>query len=317
MSRPQNRTIDLGTRMQALALAESDIARNIVAAITQMSEKTVRRLQQQARNRGYDPQVSRVLLLSYVEDAPRSGRPATVTEEIQQQILDKVRKDRNGREKPGRVLAAEHGISVSSVINALHKYHMNCVKRTMKTGLMPAMKEARLKFCRQYQHWTIEDWKRVIWSDETSVVLGQRRGRVRVWRTPWEQFEDTVIRRRYKGYSEFMFWACFTYDFKGPCHCWTVETAKEKKAAQKEIDALNVVQEKKAREEWELVTAMARTGLRKKGGRKPAWKFTAKRGAIVRKAKGGSIDHWRYRKEILEGKISLSLFVREISHSFC
>ena len=27
-----------------------------------------------------------------------------------------------------------------------------------------------------------------------------------------------------------MFWGCFSYDKKGPCHCWTPETNKEKEA---------------------------------------------------------------------------------------
>ena len=53
-----------------------------------------------------------------------------------------------------------------------------------KPNLTPAMKEARLAFAVKYKDWTIEDWKRVIWTDETSVVLGQQRGNHWVWRTP-------------------------------------------------------------------------------------------------------------------------------------
>jgi len=34
-----------------------------------------------------------------------------------------------------------------------------------------------------HQDWSLEDWKKVVWSDETSVILGHRRGGVRVWRT--------------------------------------------------------------------------------------------------------------------------------------
>jgi hypothetical protein len=36
-----------------------------------------------------------------------------------------------------------------------------------------------------------------------------------------------------------MFWGCFSYDKKGPCHIWKPETKTERAAAQKEIDKLN------------------------------------------------------------------------------
>ena len=36
-----------------------------------------------------------------------------------------------------------------------------------------------------------------------------------------------------------MFWGCFSFDKKRPCHIWKTETAQEKKDAQKEIDEWN------------------------------------------------------------------------------
>jgi hypothetical protein len=33
-----------------------------------------------------------------------------------------------------------------------------------------------------------------------------------------------------------MFWGCFSYDKKGPCHIWKPETKTERAAAQKEIE---------------------------------------------------------------------------------
>jgi hypothetical protein len=90
---------------------------------------------------------------------------------------------------------------------------------------MKRMRKERLDWCLAYQHWTLEDWKNVIWSDETSVILLYRRGAYCVWRTKEEAFVRSVIRERWKGSSEFMFWGCFLYDRKGPCYCWAPETA--------------------------------------------------------------------------------------------
>jgi hypothetical protein len=52
-------------------------------------------------------------------------------------------------------------------------------------------------------------------------------------------FLEEVTRKRWKGYSEFMFWGCFSYDHKGPCHIWKPETAAEKAQALEEIEAWN------------------------------------------------------------------------------
>jgi hypothetical protein len=85
----------------------------------------------------------------------------------------------------------------------------------------------RLKWCLDHRD---EDWRHVIFSDETSVQLGGVRGRRRVLRKKEETFHKHVIQRRWKGFSEFMWWSCFSYYEKGPYHIWEPETLAEKKA---------------------------------------------------------------------------------------
>jgi hypothetical protein len=36
-----------------------------------------------------------------------------------------------------------------------------------------------------------------------------------------------------------MFWGCFSYDRKGPCHCWLPETPAEKREADIAIEQMN------------------------------------------------------------------------------
>lgn len=107
-------------------------------------------------------------------DAPRSGRPQITTEK-QAKVIDLIKKDRHGREKSTFVIAAELDISQRSVVRILRKHGYKKVKPTWKPNLTPAMKEGRLAFAIKY-----EDWKRVVWTDGTSVVLGQGRGNNRI-----------------------------------------------------------------------------------------------------------------------------------------
>src|ERR1700677_3989725 len=138
--------------------------------------RTLFRIKAKAFKRGYRPEEDPRILEAYVEDSKRSGRPKTVTEAVSQSILANVRADRNGREKSTEYLAYEYGISRRSVLRVLKAAGMNYVKPTKKPGLTDKMKAARLKFCRDHADWTLEDWKNVIWTDETLVVLGHRRG---------------------------------------------------------------------------------------------------------------------------------------------
>jgi hypothetical protein len=68
-------------------------------------------------------------------------------------------------------------ISASSVYRVLKAEGYSVYKRTMKPGLRDEHKAARLKWCLDYKDWTLEQWKDVIWTDETSVQLGGVRGK--------------------------------------------------------------------------------------------------------------------------------------------
>ena len=145
--------------------------------------------------------------------------------------------------------------------------------------------------------------KNVIWTDETSVILGQKRGKERVWRTAVDRFHPDCRRYRWKSYSEFTFWGSFSYDKKGPYHIWSSETTKEKKEADIALAKLNTELEPIKKQEWELEIGMRRLGLRKKRGKQPIWKFTKATGKITRESKKGGIDWWRYQQNILLPKL--------------
>ena len=171
---------DLAQQVQALTLLGMGMKIEDVGRITGFSRSALYDLKKRALERGYDPTVTPVIHNVYVEDAHKSGRPG-ISLEKQLEIVAKVTTDRYGREKSTAEIAEEVEVSQSSVARILKKYGFKKVKPTWKPDLTPAMKKACLEFAIRYKDWTIEDWKRVIWTDETSVILGQRRGNNRIW----------------------------------------------------------------------------------------------------------------------------------------
>jgi Transposase len=303
--RPEN-VIDHGRRYgiaqkaQALTLLSLNWPAKQVSDTTGIEIRTLYRIKNIAFERGYRPEQDCRILDHYVMEGRSTGRPKEITKEVEERLLDNVKMDRNSREKSSEVLAYETGISASSALSILHKYDMSSVKPTRKPGLNATQRAARLKFCLDHKDWTLDDWKRVIWSDETSVILGQRRGAIRLWRSSEEAYDKTVIRRRWKGFTEFMFWGSFCWDSKGPCHIYRQETAKDKKKADEEIQALNSEREQKCKDEWFMSSGIKRLALNGNlRGRKPTWRYTEKTGLLVRRGNGG-IDWYRYWKVICQ-----------------
>ena len=101
-----------------------------------------------------------------------------------------------------------------------------------------------------------------------------------------------------------MFWGCFTYDEKGPCHCWLPETKREKEESEEALKTMNEELEPILRDEWELQSKMGRLSLQTKRGRKPVWEWKKSIGKLTRGSKGG-VDWYRYQTKILVPKVFL------------
>jgi hypothetical protein len=77
--------------------------------------------------------------------------------------------------------------------------------------------EARLAWAQRYKDWIVEDWKQVIWSDESSIWIGVNPRRRWVIRPPGERLNPKYVKRTYKtAQVKVMVWACFTGERVGP-----------------------------------------------------------------------------------------------------
>ena len=108
---------DVGTRVQALALVEYGVPTKLVSELTGISIRSINGLKHTARRRGFDPEKSRVLLIEYVVDAPRSGRPKKITEEKEEEVVARAKKDHYGGEMSTAELGAQ--FKLSKVLNFL------------------------------------------------------------------------------------------------------------------------------------------------------------------------------------------------------
>lgn len=232
---------DLALRAQSVSLRQyTNLKLDEIATITGATTRQIQRWNAEAVARGFDKDGP--LLDEHLQDKQRAEVPSKSKDpEVIKKITDHVSLSRATRSQNLVQIASqsESGLKRESVRKILKKHGYRKVKRTTKPGLNKEQRRARYQWALKYQNWTLKDWKKVLFSDETSVQVGHRRGGERVWRKPDEKDDDTVKRNRWKGYSDFMFWGSFSYNHKGPCHIWKDETKEEKLLAQKTIDKLN------------------------------------------------------------------------------
>ena len=170
---------DIAQQVWALILLSTGMTIKDVEHIMGYSQSALFDLKKRAKERGYDTFVDPIIHNMHVENAFKSGRPC-INLEKQSEIIAKVTTDRYGRGKSTTEIAREIEVSQSTVARVLKKSGYKKMKPTLKLDLTLAIKKTCPKFAIRYKDWTIEDWKQIIWSDETSVLLGQQRGNNRI-----------------------------------------------------------------------------------------------------------------------------------------
>jgi hypothetical protein len=127
--KPRGSNINLVTKGIALALYYQLPGPNgrekyaQIEASTGVKKRTLNNIKLKAIARGYDPLVDKFRITrAYLEDAPRSGRPNTVINEINEDfVISIISKDKNEKEKSSEVIGNEIGISKQSVCRIMKK----------------------------------------------------------------------------------------------------------------------------------------------------------------------------------------------------
>ncbi len=97
----------------------------------------------------------------------------------------------------------------------LKKLNLPSRKMSAKPVLTEKMKEKRLIFARQYGHWTVDDWKGVMFSDESHFELNTFRRQICRRPIGSDRFDPRFTRKTVKHPAKVMAWACFSWKGRG------------------------------------------------------------------------------------------------------
>jgi len=115
---------------------------------------------------------------------------------------------------------------LSNIIN--QPLHPSTTRRYMKKAGMKAVvkskhpllsakhRKARLDFAYAHKDWTLDDWKEVIWSDETKINQLGSDGHKWAWKKSGEGLSDRLVQGTVKfGGGSVMVWGCMTWEGVG------------------------------------------------------------------------------------------------------
>ncbi|GIY13323.1 transposable element Tcb1 transposase [Caerostris darwini] len=111
------------------------------------------------------------------------------------------------------------GVAVSTKTLRIEAHKLGYTERSAahRPLITKTSKKACLRWAKDHRTWTLDDWKRILWSDESRFTLFRSDGRVWVWRLPGERLlpECVVPTVKFSG-GGLMVWACFSWYGAGP-----------------------------------------------------------------------------------------------------
>lgn len=143
----------------------------------------------------------------------KSGRPR-ITTKAENRILKKIIKE-NRRARAGELTvlwrdAIKKDVSVDTCKRVMRRMGYGFYTAKEKPLLTKKQKTNRVKFAQKHRNWTADQWRRIIWSDESKfeVTVGDERSKV--IREKGEAFHKDCLKRKVKFPASVMIWGCMS-----------------------------------------------------------------------------------------------------------
>ncbi len=119
-------------------------------------------------------------------------------------------------------------VSAQTIRNLLKDGNFESDVKPSSVPLTSERKKERLQFAKTYRNWTVHDWRRVVFSDETKVNRLGSDGKIWTWVKKGEPLRDHNLNYKYKhGGGSIFLWSCITS--QGPGFITKIEGGMDSK----------------------------------------------------------------------------------------
>jgi len=161
----------------------------------------------------------------HVTPSKRSGRPSTLSQEQQDELIEYVCHSKLSRRLSYLHLSLAFeswNVSEYAIRTCLRNAGFKRYIARAKPPLSEKNIRARKAWAHDHINWTKEQWHTILWTDETWVT-GGRHTRTWVTRRQGEELDPTCIVEKVRKKKGWMFWGCFSGSTKGPSLFWEKE----------------------------------------------------------------------------------------------
>jgi transposase len=170
--------------------------------------------------------VSRHSNLEGIKSPPKKGRPKKLTPRDENFIVKEISSGKvPNATKMAKEIEERFDIAVSAdtVSRVLKKKGFKSAEKKEKPQLSKKNIKARLEFAKAHEFWTLQDWKRVIFSDETKINRFNSDGRTWFWSKDPSVLNEKSVKPTVKhGGGNIKMWGCMT--FQGPGYCCKIDS---------------------------------------------------------------------------------------------
>lgn len=156
-----------------------------------------------------------------MKSPPKKGRPKILSERDENFIAKKISSGVvPNATKMSKEIKERFDISVSryTISRVLKKKGFKSAEKKEKPQLSKKNVKARFDFAKAHQDWTLDDWKRVIFSDETKINRFNSDGRTWYWSKDPSVLNEKSVKPTVKyGGGGVMMWGCMTSEGVGFC----------------------------------------------------------------------------------------------------
>lgn len=163
--------------------------------------------------------ISRYNERGHVEKMPKSGRPRKTTFWMDRRI--KRISQRDPWLSGPRIIAEipELEVSARTVERRLVEAKLYSRRPAKKPSVSERNRHARLEFAQQHLNWTVQDWGKVLFSDESRYKIFNSDGMKRVRRPVNMRFHPKYVTPTIKhGQGSVFVWGCFSWSRVGLLH---------------------------------------------------------------------------------------------------
>src|SRR5215470_6254457 len=163
---------------------------------------------------GVSKSVVQKIRVQYCPDIPAlsPGRPAKLSSQDKRCCIRAVTSGRHQTAVAvAKMLKEELHIEASpmTIRRAFREGGLGSIEKKPKPMLSAKNIKARLDFANLHRDWTVEDWKHVIWSDETKINRFCSDGRAWAWISDGQKLQPHHVKQTVKhGGGSLMVWGC-------------------------------------------------------------------------------------------------------------